>query len=73
MFLVVLPAGLKYLTEKRNFSTVAANLAGTKISIVVLCVGAFAVSTSVNIWMFIPGKWSPTLLEGRLDVEVKPS
>ncbi|KAK0507250.1 hypothetical protein JMJ35_010288 [Cladonia borealis] len=54
LYIVIIPVGLKYLTGKRNFSTAAANLTGTKISIVSLCIGALAISLSVDIWMFIP-------------------
>ena len=71
LYLVIIPVGLKYLTGKRNFSTVAANLTGTKISIVILCIGALAISLSVDIWMFIPGRWPFTLIESRLDGNTK--
>ena len=42
--------------EKCNFLIAAADIAGTKISIVVLYIGALAVSASVSIWKFIPGE-----------------
>ena len=71
LYLVIIPVGLKYLTGKRSFSTAAANLTGTKISIVILCIGALAISLSVEIWMFIPGKLPFTLIESRLNANTK--
>ena len=71
LYIVIIPVGLKYLTGKRNFSTAVANLTGMKISIVNLCIGALAISLSVDIWMFIPGKWPFTFIESRLDSNTK--
>ena len=73
LYLVFIPVGLKYLTGKQNFSTAAANLTGTKISFVILCIGALAISLSVEIWMFIPGKRLFTLNESQLGANTKLS
>ena len=71
VYIVIIPVSLKYLTGNRSFSTAAANLAGTKIRIVILCIGALAISLSVDIWMSIPGKLPFTLIESRLDSNTK--
>ena len=73
LFIIVIPAGLKYLTDKRHFSTVAANLIGTKISIVILCVGALAVSMSKTIWLFIPGRKQSVFLDSQIDINAQRS
>ena len=58
-FLVIIPFGLKYLTENRGVSKPGANLIGMRVSVVFLGVGALAISLSIKLWIFIPGGLSP--------------
>ena len=55
-FLIIIPFGLKYLTENRGVSKPGANLIGLRASTVFLVLGALAISLSVKFWIFIPGE-----------------
>jgi hypothetical protein len=58
LYTVILPQCLKHLTSRAEYTKVAANLWGAKVSLFLLCIGVTAIALSAKIWMLFISKYT---------------
>jgi hypothetical protein len=58
LYTVILPQCLKHLTSRAEYTKVAANLWGAKVSLFLLCIGVTAIALSAKIWMLFISEYT---------------